>query len=53
MRDRGRPRFKFEIISEGRISLAGETIEPFPVEVLDRTVLHRGKAARPRGPGPG
>ena len=37
MRDRGRPRFKFEIISEGRISLAGETIEPFPVEVLDRT----------------
>ena len=28
---------KFEIISEGRISLAGEAVAPFPVEVLDRT----------------
>ena len=28
---------KFEIISEGRISLTGATIDPFPVEVLDRT----------------
>ena len=28
---------KFEIISEGRISLTGTSAEPFPVEVLDRT----------------
>ena len=28
---------KFEIISEGRISLKGATVSPFPVEVLDRT----------------
>ena len=28
---------KFEILSEGRISLAGETVDPFPVKVLDRT----------------
>ena len=28
---------KFEIISEGRISLKGATVDPFPVEVLDRT----------------
>ena len=27
---------KFEIISEGRIDLSGEEIEPFPVPVLDR-----------------
>ena len=28
---------KFEIISEGRISLVGDSIVPFPVHVLDRT----------------
>lgn len=28
---------KFEIISEGRISLTGAAVDPFPVEVLDRT----------------
>ena len=28
---------KFEIISEGRISLTGAVVDPFPVEVLDRT----------------
>ena len=28
---------KFKIVSEGRISLAGEAVDPFPVEVLDRT----------------
>ena len=28
---------KFEIISEGRISLTGTTVNPFPVEALDRT----------------
>ena len=28
---------KFEIISEGRISLTGAATDPFPVEVLDRT----------------
>ena len=32
----GRP-VKFEIISEGRISLKGGAVAPFPVEVLDRT----------------
>ena len=31
----GRP-VKFEIISEGRISLTGDALAPFPVEVLDR-----------------
>ena len=28
---------KFGIISEGRIALAGEAVDPFPVEVPDRT----------------
>ena len=28
---------KFEIISEGRIDLAGEHVEPFPVELLSQT----------------
>lgn len=28
---------KFEIISEGRISLTGDAVAPFPVDVLDRT----------------